>query len=276
MDSARLTVRRIASPILLVGALALAACAEGTDGTVVRIASTTSLYDTGLLDTLSAAFSAAHPGYELHIVAVGTGQALALGERKDADLLIVHAPDREEQFLADGHGLHRTTFMRNDFVVAGPGSDPAGVRSAADAPGAFGRIAAATTPFVSRGDDSGTHIRERMIWEAAGIEPAGDWYMEVGQGMGATLLVAGERQAYVLTDRATFTVLSASDLQLDELFAGGDLLANLYSLIPVSAANESVGADVFEQWMLSEAAAAIIRPFGVDKYGRALFTLIEE
>lgn len=261
----------------LAAALFLAACGGSGGaggGTPVRVASTTSLYDTGLLDELVPAFHATHPGYDVQVVAVGTGEALALGRRKDADLVFVHAPEREEAFLADGYGTRRTTFMRNDFVLAGPESDPAGVAEATGAADAMRRIAAAGADFASRGDDSGTHIRERMLWETAGIEPEGDWYLDVGQGMGATLLFAGEKQAYVLTDRATLTTMRAGGLDLVELYADGDAMRNVYSVIPVADAVEPDGAAAFESWILGPEAADIIRDYGVEEYGRPLFTLL--
>lgn len=259
-------------------ALILAACG-GTGGdagsaTPVRVASTTSLYDTGLLDVLVPAFHTSHPQYDVQVVAVGTGEALALGQRKDADLVLVHAPEREEQFLADGYGTRRTTFMRNDFVLAGPASDPAGIAAATSAADAMTRIASAEAPFASRGDDSGTHIRERMLWDLAGMTPEGDWYYDVGQGMGATLLFAGEKQAYTLTDRATLTTMRASGLDLVELYTDGDAMKNVYSVIPVTDAVEPEGAAAFEAWILGPEAAAIIRDYGVEEYGAPLFTLL--
>ena len=256
--------------------ISLGGCGSDSTRTNVRVASTTSLYDTGLLDELVAAFSEKHPEISVQVVAVGTGQALALGERRDADLVFVHAPDREVEFIAAGHGLRRTTLMRNQFVIVGPESDPAGVSRATDAPDALRRIAFAEGPFASRGDDSGTHIREQALWDESGGRPKADWYLEVGQGMGATLLFAAERRAYVLTDRATLTVLRGKGLDLVELFAGGAELHNLYSLMPVAGAAEPDGAATFETWMLSESAASIIRVFGQKQYGNHLFQLIAE
>lgn len=256
--------------------ISLGGCGSESTRTIVRVASTTSLYDTGLLDELVAAFSEKHPEISVQVVAVGTGQALALGERRDADLVFVHAPDREVEFIAAGHGLRRTTLMRNDFVIVGPASDPAGVSRATDGPDALRRIAASGALFASRGDDSGTHIRERKLWDEAGGRPDEDWYLEVGQGMGATLLFAAERRAYLLTDRATLTVLRGNGLDLVELFAGGTELQNLYSLMPVAGAAEPAGAATFESWMLSESAASIIRVFGQQQYGSPLFQLIAE
>jgi tungstate transport system substrate-binding protein len=256
--------------------VALGICGCQPDGSprVVRVASTTSLYDTGLLDELVVAFSAEHPEYAVQVVAVGTGQALSLGERRDADLVFVHAPEREEQFVAAGYGLRRTTLMRNDFVIAGPEADPVRVSEAENSTDALRRIISAEARFASRGDDSGTHIRERLLWDAAGGRPEADWYLEVGQGMGATLMFAAERRAYALTDRATLTVLQANGLDLVELHSGGEHLENLYSLIPIADAEEAAGASAFEAWMLSDAAAAIIRAFGEERYGRPLFAVI--
>jgi len=256
--------------------IGLGGCGSDSTRTIVRVASTTSLYDTGLLDDLVAAFSEKHPKISVQVVAVGTGQALALGERRDADLVFVHAPDRELEFIAAGHGLRRTTLMRNDFVVVGPESDPAGVLQATDGPDALRRIAASKEFFASRGDDSGTHIRERELWDKIGGRPDEDWYLEVGQGMGATLLFAAERRAYVLTDRATLVVLKSNGVDLVELFAGGPRLQNLYSLMPVTGAAEPGGAATFESWMLSDEAASIIRVFGEQQYGVSLFTMIAE
>ncbi len=258
-----------------VAGVVLAACSADGDRVQLRVASTTSLYDTGLLDELVPAFQAAHPEYEAQVVAVGTGEALALGRRGDADVLLAHAPEREERFLAEGHGLRRTTFMRNDFVIAGPAEDPAGVADAVDAADALGRIARAEAGFASRGDDSGTNIRERMLWRDTGLEPGGDWYLDVGQGMGSTLLFAAERRAYTLTDRATLTTMRANGLDLVELYADGDAMLNVYSVIPAARALRPEGAAAFETWILGDEAAAIIRDFGAERYGQPLFTLIE-
>lgn len=254
----------------------LPGCASDAPQQVVRVASTTSLYDTGLMDTLVAAFSHEHPAYRVSVVAVGTGQALALGERKDADVVLVHAPGREIPFVAAGHGLRRTTLMRNDFVIAGPESDEAGVSAALSGPEALLRIMEAEADFASRGDDSGTHIREESLWGEAGQVPNGDWYHELGQGMGATLMFASQTDAYVLTDRATLTVLRQNGVELAELYSGGAELHNLYSLIPVTDALGLEGALVFEDWMMSESAKAIIRDFGVFRFGVPLFEIAPE
>lgn len=252
------------------------ACSPDTSGRVVRLATTTSVYDTGLMDTLVVVFSGEHPDHSVRVIAVGTGQALALGKRKDADMVLAHAPEREIQFVADGHGLRRTTLMRNDFVIAGPESDAADVSEALDAPQALVRILEAEAGFASRGDDSGTHIRERSLWGKTGRAPEGDWYHVLGQGMGATLMFASETGAYVLTDRATLTVLRQNGVELAELYSGGPGLQNLYSLIPVTDAPGLEGALVFEAWMMSESAMAIIRDFGESRFGAPLFELTSE
>jgi tungstate transport system substrate-binding protein len=248
-------------------------CSADASRHVVRVATTTSVYDTGLMDSLVAAFSRDYPDHAVRVVAVGTGQALALGERKDADVVLVHAPEREIRFVADGHGLRRTTLMRNDFVIAGPEYDPAGIAGAVDGAQALTRIQAARADFASRGDDSGTHIRERSLWSEVGQIPEGDWYHEVGQGMGATLMFASETGAYVLTDRATLTVLRQNGILLAELYSGDPGLDNVYSLIPVTDAPGFGGARVFEDWMKSDAARAIVREFGRSEYGVPLFEL---
>lgn len=265
-------VRAATAAALLVACLG--ACTPDGGSVQIRVASTTSLYDTGLLDELVPAFQAAHPEYEAQVVAVGTGEALALGRRGDADVVLAHAPEREERFVAEGHGLRRTTFMRNDFVIAGPAEDPAGVADADAAADALRRIARAEAGFASRGDDSGTNIRERTLWRDAGLEPVGDWYLDVGQGMGSTLLFAAERRSYVLTDRATLTALRANGLDLIEVYTDGDAMRNVYSVIPATRALRPEGAAAFETWILGDEAAAIIREFGAERYGRPLFTLI--
>ena len=265
------------APVALVGlAVSVSACSERAGPGTVVVGSTTSLYDTGLLDTLVAAFEAEHPDLHVRVLSVGTGQALELGRRGDADLLLVHAPAAELEFMQGGHGRNRVTFMRNDFVVAGPESDPAGLR-ALDVPdrgpAALQAIASVGAAFVSRGDDSGTHMKELSIWEAAGLGPAGEWYMEAGQGMGATLMLASERRAYVLTDRSTMTVLS-DVLDLEELASGGPMLENLYSVIETTAGANSAGASRFRAWLLGQGALGIVRTYGETRYGRALFTLV--
>ncbi len=251
----------------------LSGCAsEPTD--VVYLGSTTSVYDTGLLDTLVAVFEQENPDLEIEVLAVGTGQALALGRRGDADLVLVHAPDAELEFVRAGHGWNRVSFMRNDFVIAGPAEDPAAIREIAEAeagPTALAAIARAEAPFVSRGDDSGTHMRELALWEAIGMSPEPPWYQEAGQGMGNTLVIASERRSYVLADRATLTVLGdAADLEV--LAQGGSLLDNVYSIMLATAGRNTAGAERFWLWLLGEQAQAVIVSYGSDRFGAPLFS----
>jgi len=242
----------------------------------VVVASTTSLYDTGLLDTLVATFEKANPGLEVRVLAVGTGQALELGRRGDADLVLVHAPPAELAFMQEGYGRNRITFMRNDFAVAGPASDPAGLgdlQAEEPGPAALAAIARARAPFVSRGDDSGTHMKEKAMWEAAGVQPSGDWYMEAGQGMSQTLMLASEREAYTLTDQSTLTVL-ADVLDLRVLVTGGSMLENRYSVMVTTGGANPEGAERLQDWLLGDESLGIIRSYGEAKYGRPLFQLV--
>jgi tungstate transport system substrate-binding protein len=237
------------------------------------LASTTSTEDSGLFDVLLPAFAEAHPTIRVRLIAVGSGQALRLGRRGDADVLLVHSPEDELEFMQDGAGRERRPVMYNEFVIVGPASDPAGVRGARDAADAFARIADHGARFISRGDDSGTHRRELAIWRAAGVHDAGtvSFRAEVGQGMGEALLIASERAAYVLSDRSTFAA-RAGTVRLDVLYDGGPDLLNSYSVITVAGASNSAAADRFADWVTSAAAASVIRHFGVEQFGAPLFT----
>jgi tungstate transport system substrate-binding protein len=218
------------------------------------------------------AFSRDHPGHAVRLVAVGSGQALALGRRGDADLLLAHSAVDEERFMADGAGRRRVPLLRNDFVLVGPPADPAGASEAPDAAAALRAIAAAGARFISRGDSSGTHRAELRLWQDAGVDAAtrAALVSDVGQGMAETLSVATERQAYALTDRATFVALSAG-LDLRVVHQGDARLANVYSVITVRGARNEAGADLLADWLASPAAAAVIRGFGTDEAGRPLF-----
>lgn len=248
--------------------LGVAGCGEGRPELLV--ASTTSTEDSGLFDVLLPAFMEAHPEVAVRVMAVGTGQALELGRRRDADVLLVHAPAAESVFVAGGYGAARCEVMYNDFVVAGPRSDPAGVTGLTDAVEAFRRIASAGAGFVSRGDDSGTHLRERSIWEIAGITPSGGWYLEVGQGMAESLRMAMERRAYTLTDRATF-LSQRHALDLEVLAEGDPRLFNQYGVIPVAGAAHPRAARSFALWITGEEGQAIIGRHGVERFGQPLF-----
>ncbi len=236
------------------------------------LATTTSVQDSGLLEALIPVFEA---GVNVNVkpVAVGTGAALRLAEEGNADALFVHAPDAERALVGAGHAYNRHLVAYNDFVIVGPRADPANIAGDTDAATAFTAIAATEARFISRGDDSGTHKRERAIWAEARIVPGDSWYAESGQGMGATLTIADQKLAYVLTDRGTFLALS-DDVDLIPLVEGDPALLNLYSVLQVSPAKLGVNALAAVAWiefMLSEEAQAIINDFRRDEFGRPLF-----
>lgn len=237
------------------------------------LATTTSIQDTGLLDVLVDAFRK-KSGYTVKPVAVGTGQALQMGRLGQADLLWVHSPADEQRFVAEGYGLDRTVFMHNDFVILGPENDPAGVSGTENAAEAFRKISEVKALFVSRGDNSGTHQKEKAIWKEAGVAPGKDAYLEVGQGMARTVTIADEKQAYVLTDSATYLALKkVIDLVLVSRWDPG--LVNEYSLILVNPDKfpkvNAAAAKALADYMLSEDSRAIIESFGKEKFGQQLF-----
>lgn len=234
------------------------------------LASTTSTEDSGLFEVLLPAFMEAHPEIVVKVTAVGTGQALELGRRRDADVLLVHAPAPESAFVAGGYGTVRCPVMYNDFLLVGPPADPAGVGGLTDAAVAFRRIADAAAPFVSRGDDSGTHQKERSIWAAAGTRPAGGWYMEIGQGMAESLRMAMERRAYALTDRATFLTHGRS-LDLALMVQGDERLFNPYAVIPVTGAAHPHAARDFARWITGAGGQEVIGGYGREQFGEPLF-----
>ena len=272
MSSTAYRVGRFAAfalvPLLLVLGVA---CSGDND---VILATTTSTDDSGLLDELGPAFEDA-TGYNLKIIAVGTGQALENGRRGDADVLFVHAPTAEEEFVAEGYGTNRQLVMHNDFVLVGPAADPAGVGEADDALAAFRAIEANGGRFVSRGDDSGTHKLERALWAELAIDPAGaSWYEETGQGMGATLQIANQLNAYTMSDRATYLALRDL-LDLEILHEGDPRLLNIYHVMQVNPERHGgvngQGARAFVEFMVSEQAQAIIAAFGTEEFGQPLF-----
>ncbi len=261
----------------LLGGLALAAllAACGSDSTLI-LATTTSLDNSGLLEELVARYEE-ESGDRVKVIAVGSGAALAMGERGDADVLLVHSPEAERALVAAGHGVDRARVMTNDFVIVGPPGDPAGVAETGDVAAALRAIAAAEARFVSRGDESGTHVKEQQLWAAAGLEAPRDasWYVETGQGMGATLTIAEERGAYTLTDRGTWLAMElAEDLPLR--FEGDPLLLNVYHVIVVNPERHShvheEAARRFRAFLLEPETQAQIGRFGVDRYGEPLFT----
>ncbi|MDZ4178622.1 MAG: substrate-binding domain-containing protein [Coriobacteriia bacterium] len=238
--------------------------------TDVVLASTTSTDDSGLFEVLIPAFEDANPQFKVSVVAVGTGQALEIGRAKDADALLVHAKADEETFVAEGYGIERKDVMYNDFVIVGPPADPAGVKGSDDAAAALTAISQGGHAFASRGDDSGTHKKELSLWKAASIEPAGDWYDSIGQGMGDTLTFASESEAYTLADRATYLAMR-DKLELEIIVEGDTALFNQYGVIVVTDASNLEGAQAFFDWVLSAEGQAVIADFGVETYGEPLF-----
>lgn len=233
----------------------------------VILATTTSTHDSGLLDQLIPHFEQ-RTGMTVKTVAVGTGQALELGRRGEADVLLVHAPSAEEEFVAQGHGRNRRGVMHNDFVIVGPRADPAGIAGGGDAIAALKVLAGKAAPWISRGDRSGTHHKERGLWREAGIEPKGEWFIESGQGMGATLRIANERQAYTLTDRGT--LLSVDNLELVVRVEGDKRLFNPYHVIEVTHVNANQkGARVLANFFLEQQTQQRIAAFR--SHGEALF-----
>jgi len=257
-----------------ISALPLAAQAPAPAARDVLLATTTSLYDTGLLDTLAPQFERA-TGYHLRIVAVGSGQALKLGERGDADVIFAHSPAAEAAFMLSNHGTRRQVVATNYFTIVGPPDDPAQVRGAASVTEALQRIATAGVVFVSRGDSSGTHVRELALWRSAGVPPTFRGYTETGQGQSATLLVADERQGYALTDRSTLGALRRR-LDLVSLRDREPALLNVYHVIEVNPAGRprvnAAGARAFADFMVRSTTQDLLESFGRSRYGEALFT----
>ncbi len=249
--------------------------APETSSTVAQsdiiLASTTSTQDSGLFDVLIPAFNEAYPQYTVKVVAVGSGEALKLGETGDADVLLVHSPAAEKEFMAAGNGVDRKAVMYNDFIIVGPADDPAKIMGMTDASDAFAAIAAAEALFFSRGDKSGTNAKELTLWKEAGIEPAGDWYQTTGQGMGETLTIADQKSGYTLSDRATY-LSKMNALSLEIMVEGDTALFNQYHVITCTKATNMQGANDFMNWIVSpEAQDNVIAPFGVEEFGQPLF-----
>lgn len=239
----------------------------------IILATTTSTRDSGLLDVLLPAFEKAS-GYTVKMIAVGTGQALTMGKEGNADVLLVHAPASEKEYMTGGFGKERLLVMHNDFILVGPKADPAKIKGAANTVDAYKAIADSKTTFVSRGDDSGTNKAELALWKSAKITPAGDWYLKTGQGMGDTLRIASEKAGYTFTDRATY--LSMKDtLDLAILYEGDKALLNIYHVITVNPDKwpkiNYTGGKAFADWMVSADTQKMIAEFGKEKYGQALF-----
>ena len=240
----------------------------------VILSTTTSTQDSGLLDVLIPIFEK-KTGYFVKTIAVGSGQAMAMGQKGEADVLLVHSPAAEKKFVAEGYGINRRIIMHNDFIIVGHPTDSAKIKGIKLASEAFKKIASAQALFLSRSDKSGTHVKEMDIWKAAGINPEREkWYQQTGLGMGQTLSVAAEKKGYTLADRGTYLALK-KNLGLDILVEGDAILLNIYHFIEVNPARwpkvNAVGAKAFADFMVSKETQDIIRTFGVDKFGSPLF-----
>ena len=245
---------------------------------VIRMSTTTSVNDSGLLPYLLPVFEEA-TGYTVEVQSAGTGAAIQKAVDGNADLILVHAKASEETFVADGYGVERIPFMYNYFVVVGPANDPAGIKGSANAAEAFEKIEEAEAAFISRGDESGTHKAELKIWGDDVPEADDEWYISAGQGMGACLTMASEKGAYCLTDKATF-LSNKADLDLEIILAEGEDMKNTYSVIECNPEKlegiNTEGAKALIEWLTGDEASALIAKYGEEQYGEALFYLIEE
>lgn len=260
--------------VFLILFLLTSCTAESSKLPSLLLVSTTSTQDSGLLDVLLPAFTE-KTGYNVQLVAAGSGQALKLGEEGNADVILLHSPEAEKEFVAGGFGIDRRLVMHNDFVIVGPPSDPASLRSKTTLDSAIEAVFSSASTFVSRGDESGTHVKELALWRNAGLDPAGeDWYLETGQGQGATLSIASEKEGYALTDRGTFLAYK-SNVDLEILFEGDPILLNVYHVITVNPEKHPnvnlAGASAFAEFITSREGQGIIAEFGVDQYGEPLF-----
>jgi tungstate transport system substrate-binding protein len=245
---------------------------QGTDATSgekksIILATTTSTQDSGLLDFILPVFEQ-KSGIQVKVVAVGTGQAIQMGKDGNADVLLVHARKAEDEFVASGYGVNAHDVMYNQFLIVGPEDDPAGVKGMASASDAFKSIAVIEATFVSRGDDSGTHKKELSIWKSADLKPEGSWYLSAGQGMGATLQMADEKNAYTLVDEATYLSNKGSLLVLQK---GDSFLLNPYGVIQVKSTDKAEYVEKFIQFLVGEEAQKLIGEFGKANYGKSLF-----
>ena len=264
--------RRLLIFTLVLG-LTVLAWGSAWAGQAVILSTTTSTQDSGLLEVLVPIFEK-KTGATVKVISVGTGQALALAAKGEADVALVHAPDSEKQYVADGLLVNRRLVMHNDFLIIGPADDPAKIRGMKSAVEAMKRIAEAKATFVSRGDNSGTHQLEKKLWQEAKVSPSGAWYLSSGQGMGATLGIASEKKGYILTDRATLLAFKKR-VQLDPLVERDRTLLNIYSVMEPNAAKfprvNVAGGKAFADFMVSKETQEVIRTFGVEKFGEPLF-----
>ena len=250
-----------------------AASVQAQQKTVI-LSTTTSTQDSGLLDVLLPMFEK-QTGYFVKTIAVGSGQAMAMGQKGEADVLLVHSPAAEKKFVAEEYGVNRRLIMHNDYVIVGPSEDSAKIKGLKPTVEAFKKIASGQALFLSRGDNSGTHAKEKDIWKAAAVNPEGQkWYQQTGLGMGQTLNVTNEKKGYTLADRGTYLALK-KNLQLDILVEGDAILLNIYHVIEVNPAKwpkvNAAGGKAFADFMVAKETQEIIRTFGVDKFGSPLF-----
>jgi tungstate transport system substrate-binding protein len=261
--------------LIFVSALSWAAPAQAQSNTVI-LSTTTSTQDSGLLDVLVPLFEK-KAGLTVKTISVGTGQALALAARGEADVALVHAPSVERKYVEEGKMRNRRLVMYNDFVIIGPEDDPARIKGVPKAVDALKRIAETQSRFVSRGDKSGTHVLELGLWKQAGVEPKGAWYIESGQGMGQTLGIANDRRAYTITDRGTWLAFQRR-VSLPILVEKDKPLLNIYSVMEINPANgprvNVAGGKAFADFMLAPETQVLIRTFGVEKFGQPLFVPI--
>ena len=271
--------RKIGQKVLLLGIVFLLLFFSGVTSVhaqpkTIILATTTSTQDSGLLDVLLPIFEK-KTGYFVKTIAVGSGQAMAMGQKGEADVLLVHSPAAEKKFVTEGYGINRRIIMHNDFIILGPSEDSAKIKGMGSASESFKKIASAKALFLSRADKSGTHVKEMDIWKSAGINPESEkWYQQTGLGMGQTLSVAAEKKGYTLADRGTYLALK-KNLGLDILVEGDAILLNIYHVIEANSAKwpkiNVAGAKAFADFMVSKETQEIIKTFGVDKFGSPLF-----
>lgn len=249
--------------LIVTAILSVVSTATAFSAEHLRLATTTSTENSGLLDVLLPPFEQAN-SCQVDVIAVGTGKAIKLGETGDVDVVMVHARNKEDRFVAAGYGVDRRDVMYNDFVLLGPTSDPAGIHGVRDVANAMKKIAEAEVTFVSRGDDSGTHSREKRLWKATGLTPSGDWYLETGRGMGEVIVMAGERQGYTLSDRGTYLAFM-DKTELKIMVAGDSRLFNPYGVIMVNPEKhphvKTELAEKFLDYLISDQARSLITSY---------------